>query len=95
LPITLGVAVHQFALGNEKSGIVLGLAALMIGAADNLIRPIFLKGAANLHPLLAFVAAFGGLQTLGFLGVFLGPIVASLFIVTLKVLSQKEGNDPL
>lgn len=87
-PVTLGVALQQFAQGRQGAGIVLLVFALIIMGADNLVRPAFLKGSANLHPLLAFVAAFGGLQTLGFLGVFMGPIIASLFVVTVQILSK-------
>jgi predicted PurR-regulated permease PerM len=51
-----------------------------------------LRGSTNLHPLVAFVAAFGGLQTFGFPGVFLGPIIAGLFITTVKVLLTDDNS---
>ncbi len=99
VPITLGVALQQLIEGNEIAGIILLIMVVVIMAVDNTVRPWFLKGSANLHPLLAFVAAFGGLQTLGFLGVFLGPILAALFIFTVKMLTHSEENpdnsDPL
>ncbi len=89
-PITLGVALHQFVEGNEAVGVTLGVMSLIIVGVDNTVRPMFLRGSANLHPLLAFVAAFGGLQTLGFFGVFLGPVIASLFVVTVRILTEKS-----
>jgi predicted PurR-regulated permease PerM len=85
-PITFGVAIHQLIEGHQVGGIVLFVMSVLLIGIDNTVRPWFLKGTVNLHPLLAFVAAFGGLQTLGFAGVFLGPILASLFVATLKVL---------
>jgi len=95
-PITLGVALQAFLAGQNVSGVVLLFAAIVVGAVDNLIRPWFLRGAGNLHPLLAFVAAFGGLQTLGFVGVFLGPIVAALFLVTTEIVLEERSlaNEP-
>ena len=87
-PITLTVAVHQLLAGRQVAGTILLVIAMIIFTLDNMIRPLILKGSANLHPLLAFVAAFGGLQTLGFLGVFLGPIVAALFVVTIQILAR-------
>jgi predicted PurR-regulated permease PerM len=90
LPITLVVALQQFFDGQQMVGGVLLVVALVVAGIDNMVRPLFLKGATNLHPLLAFVAAFGGLQTLGFLGVFLGPIVASLFVVTVQIVTHPE-----
>lgn len=89
-PITFGVAIQSYFEGHQIAAFILLAVALVIVAVDNMVRPLFLKGAANLHPLLAFVATLGGLQTLGFLGVFLGPILAALFVVTFQVLSYPE-----
>jgi predicted PurR-regulated permease PerM len=89
-PITFGTAIHQFILGHQTVGILLVLVAIIVATVDNFIRPMVLKGAGNLHPLLAFIAAFGGLQTFGFLGVFLGPIIAGLFVVTVENLTGPE-----
>ncbi|OFZ22119.1 MAG: hypothetical protein A2X94_08825 [Bdellovibrionales bacterium GWB1_55_8] len=89
-PATIGIAIHQFMAGNSKAGVILLIAALIVGTLDNLIRPLFLKGTANLHPLLAFVAAFGGLQTIGVLGVFLGPVVAAMFVATVQLVFERK-----
>ncbi len=70
----------------------LGLAlwgALIISGADNVLRPILLKGAANLHPLLTFLSVLGGLLYFGFLGFILGPVVLS-FLMTLFDIYKKE-----
>jgi predicted PurR-regulated permease PerM len=93
VPVTVGVAIQQYALANEGTAVVLLAAAGVVSLIDNLIRPLFLKGSANLHPLLAFVSAFGGLQTLGFSGIFIGPIIAAMFVVTAQILFQ--GDEPL
>ena len=85
-PVTLIVALQVLLSGRAEAGVALLFAALVIIILDNLIRPLFLKGSANLHPLLGFVAAFGGLQTIGMLGVFLGPIVAAVFVATWQIL---------
>ena len=87
-PVTLIVALQQFMVGQKAAGVILLITGLLIVMVDNLIRPLFLKGSAHLHPLVAFIAAFGGLQTMGFLGVFLGPIVAALFVATAEMFLQ-------
>jgi predicted PurR-regulated permease PerM len=85
-PVTFGLALGQLITGHTVRGAVLFAAAVLNAMLDNLVRPWFLKGGANLHPLVAFIAAFGGLQTLGFAGVFLGPIIASLFFALVEVI---------
>jgi predicted PurR-regulated permease PerM len=70
----------------------MAVVALMVAMTDNFVRPLFLRGATNLHPLVAFVAAFGALQSFGFVGVFLGPIIAGLFVTTVNVLLMDENQ---
>lgn len=85
-PLTFGFGFFQLAIGETSAGVILLVAALLNSTVDNFVRPMVLKGGANLHPLLAFVGVFGGLQTLGFAGMFLGPIVAGIFATSLKLL---------
>jgi predicted PurR-regulated permease PerM len=91
-PVTLFVVLQQFVLGNTQTGIVMIIVGLMVATVDNFVRPVFLKGSGNLHPLVAFVAAFGGLQAFGFIGVFLGPIIAGLFTTSLKIALSPEES---
>ena len=93
-PITLGLTIHQFLIGNTSNGIVLGVFAIVVALIDNLVRPLFIRGSANLHPLLALFAALGGIQVLGFLGVFLGPIVAAMFVLIVKIMMSDRETDP-
>lgn len=85
-PVTLGVALQQLIAGRTNAAFILFITAIIVASLDNFLRPLVLRGAANLHPLLAFVAAFGGLQTLGVLGIFLGPIVAAMFIAIVQLI---------
>ena len=62
---------------------------LIISGADNILRPLLLKGNANLHPLLTFLSVLGGLIYFGFLGFILGPIVLS-FLMTMFEIYKKE-----
>jgi predicted PurR-regulated permease PerM len=90
LPVTLGVALYQYIFDHPVSAAILLVSAVVLSILDNLVRPLFMRGSANLHPLLAFVAAFGGLQMLGFIGIFLGPIIAAVTIVMLDILFRES-----
>lgn len=82
-PITFGLALYFIFTGEKFEGVTLLVAALIASVADNFVRPVVLRGSANLHPLIAIVALFGGLQVFGFAGVFIGPILAGMFFVFL------------
>jgi len=93
LPVTLGVAVHAFLLEEQKAAIFHWIVSFLLVGVDQAIRPLFLQGTAHLHPFLAFIAVLGGLQTMGFLGIFLGPILAAFFIAVIEIAKQ-EAQDP-
>ncbi len=91
-PITIGLALQQFLLGQTTHGVVLCVFAVAVGLVDGLVRPWFIRGSANLHPLLAFFAALGGVQVLGFLGIFLGPIIAAMFVLVIQILTTDRES---
>jgi len=53
---------------------------VVISTADNILKPVILREAANFHPLIAFVSVLGGLAAFGVFGFILGPIIASLLL---------------
>ncbi len=59
---------------------LLAYCVVVISSADNVLKPIILKEAANFHPLIAFVSVLGGLAAFGVFGFVLGPIIASLLL---------------
>lgn len=85
-PITFGLAVITlFTAPTKAAGITLLVAAVLASLADNIVRPVVLRGSANLHPLLALIGLFGGLHVFGFVGIFVGPVVAGMAVAFLKV----------
>jgi predicted PurR-regulated permease PerM len=90
-PITFGTTLYTFLVIGRSEGLILLVFAAAASLVDNFIRPAVLRGAANLHPLVAFLSAFGGLQVLGFAGIFLGPILAGLAIAMVEELVAEEA----
>lgn len=65
------------------------------GLSDNLIRPAILSGSARLHPLLGFIAAFGGLESIGFYGLFLGPVIAGALLSLIDLIWIRRSQQEL
>lgn len=63
------------------------MVALAVGTSliDNLVRPLVLKGRADMHPLVGLVAIIGGIEMFGILGVFIGPIMAAMLLALLRI----------
>lgn len=58
----------------------------VISMADNVIKPMVLHGQSNIHPLLALLSVLGGVQALGPIGIFVGPMVVAFLQVVLRML---------
>lgn len=50
------------------------------GTVDNVLKPMFLRGSTNIHPILIFLAVFGGLAWLGIPGMLIGPVTVAFFL---------------
>lgn len=59
---------------------------LVVSMIDNLIKPYVLHGRSNLHPLLALLSVLGGVQALGPIGIFVGPMVVAFLQALLEML---------
>ena len=52
---------------------------------DNLVKPLILREAANIHPMLGFLAIIGGLISFGPLGLLVGPVILSLVLSAIRI----------
>jgi predicted PurR-regulated permease PerM len=73
--------LYLFAVGNTLGGIVvIAFGSVLLFVADHFIRPALIGGAARLPFLLVLLGILGGLETMGFLGLFLGPAVMAALV---------------
>lgn len=73
--------IYLFIIGNIPFAI--GLSAwgmILVGMIDNVLGPYLYKKGTRLHPLIVLFAVLGGISLFGPEGVFLGPVIASLFV---------------
>ena len=71
--------------------------ALVVGSADNVLRPWIVGKRNNLHPMIIALAAIGGTYAFGALGILLGPLLVSLFSALmqeiLKLIPRRNADD--
>lgn len=92
LPVSLYLIGTAILSGNWAHAIAFAVTSGVVGISDNFVRPYVLSGSAKLHPLIGFVAAFGALETIGFYGLFLGPVVAGgVFTIVELVLDEQKA----
>ena len=85
IPLSIMVAVNN--------GIVWGIglavwSILFTGNIDNVVRPLFMRGSTEIHPMLVFLSVFGGMAWWGLPGALIGPLVVSFFLALFTIYKQ-------
>jgi predicted PurR-regulated permease PerM len=79
--VFVAVALILFSSGSLIGGIIVLIwGTLVMFVADHFIKPVLIGGAIELPFLAVLFGILGGVETLGLLGLFLGPMVMVLFV---------------
>ena len=82
-----GPAAITLAL-NQQWGTAIALAlwgAVIVGSADNVIRPLVYRKWARIHPMVTLVGAFAGIRYFGLLGILIGPLMLNYFFELMRM----------
>lgn len=82
-------ALVLFVSGHWVKALILAIwGALIVSQIDALVRPYVVSGRAKMHNLLIFFALLGGVEAFGIMGVFIGPVIASITVALLLMLRE-------
>jgi predicted PurR-regulated permease PerM len=62
---------------------------VVIGTADNIIRPLVIGGRTHIPTILLFFSIIGGLQVYGFVGLFLGPAIVATLVAFARIFREQ------
>lgn len=82
IPLTIVLLVQ----GHVTAGLFLAGCGLVIGGADNLLRPMLTR--SNMHPLILFLSFFGGLAVFGAIGILVGPMLMAMLTATVRIYAK-------
>ena len=87
-------AIYLAAIGDYASAIILtAFGMLVIGLADNLLRPILVGRDTKLPDYMVLLSTLGGIAMFGINGFVMGPLVAALFVAFWGIFIR-EFNSP-
>jgi len=91
-PLVWGpAAIYQFAQGHSTQGIgILLVGVIVIINIDNLLRIWLAKYMGNIHPWVTLVGLTLGVEIFGIVGLVIGPLLLSYFIVLMQVFSREN-----
>ncbi len=84
IPACLWLYFHEDRAAAAATMAVFG--ALVVSTVDNIVKPLVLHGRSKLHPLLALLSVLGGMQVLGPIGIFVGPMAVAFLQTLLNML---------
>lgn len=87
VPVCLYLLIYQ-----ENTFAAAGLAAwgtLVVGTSDNFVKMFVLHGQRQLHPLLALLSVLGGVQSMGPIGILVGPMAVTMLQTLLGILQHE------
>ena len=88
--IWVPAAAYLLIIGKWGSAIFLSLWFLVVVVSiDTFLRPVLLKGAAQISTFFIFVAVIGGLNYYGAAGLLYGPLILSLAVAMLKIYGEE------
>lgn len=88
VPLTLLLLI----MGKPWWALFLGVWTIgLVGAVDNVVRPMLLRGAGHIHGAVVFFALIGGIAVFGPMGLIVGPL-AITFVLAMIRLWQRDFN---
>ncbi len=84
------VSILLFAQDRTGAGIfVIVWNIALTGTVDNLVKPLVVRGRSDLPPLLIFLGVFGGLTTLGLIGLLVGPMMVAMMMTLFTIYEER------
>ncbi|WP_243635955.1 AI-2E family transporter [Hymenobacter edaphi] len=91
-PLVWGpAALYQFSQGHKGAAIgILLVGVIVIINVDNLLRILLAKRMGNIHPLVTLVGLVLGVEIFGIIGLVVGPLLVSYFLVLMEVFRREN-----
>jgi predicted PurR-regulated permease PerM len=87
------VSLYLFATAPAWQGLLLIIwGVLVIGLADNVLRPILVGKDSKLPDYVVLVSTLGGLALFGASGLVIGPVIAALFMAAWSIFTEARGQ---
>ncbi len=84
--VWLPACVYLYVKGQTVAAVLVFLwCALVVGSADNVLRPILVGKETEMPELMVFISTVGGLAMMGLSGFILGPLLAVLFLTIWEI----------
>ncbi|MDQ5883556.1 MAG: hypothetical protein QG654_470 [Patescibacteria group bacterium] len=89
--VAIPVILFLFSTGDTTTAIGFSIwSGVVVGTADEILRPVFIGNKLNIPPLLILFAVLGGIALLGPIGVLIGPLTLSFLHALVSIYRDGE-----
>ncbi len=88
-----GAAALLFGGQYVAAGALTAIGVIIVGGADNVIRPIIYNHWAKIHPIVTLVGALAGIRFFGLLGLLIGPLALSYLFELIGMYREEYLED--
>ena len=89
--IWVPAAIYLIINGSIYMGLfLLFYGMIIVGATDNILRPIVIDEESGIHPFLILLGLIGGVGIFGPVGLFLGPVIFGIFKTLLDMIQESR-----
>lgn len=87
--VWIPAAIFQIFQRDYTAGIVILAAGGLISVIDYFLRPIIQKKVGEIHPFLSLLGIVIGVSLFGLIGIVIGPLLLSYFVLTIEMFSKE------
>jgi predicted PurR-regulated permease PerM len=88
-------ALVKLAQGHTGQGVgILLIGMVVVMNIDNLLRIVLARRIGDIHPLITLVGVILGVEIFGILGLVIGPLLLSYFMVLMRVFERENRHHP-
>ena len=92
LPVLLPAVIWLYWSGSVGWAVALFVWMIIVGALDNVLRPILIRRGVDLPLLLIITGVIGGLIAFGVIGLFIGPVILAVTYTLLQSWINENGR---
>ncbi|MGM5481202.1 MAG: AI-2E family transporter [Nanobdellota archaeon] len=85
IPVVIISIIQQ----NYTAAIGIAVVGILIANVDNILRPLIQRRMGRIHPVVSLLGIFIGLSLFGVLGIVVGPMLLSFFLLMLEMFNQE------
>ena len=86
VPLTIFLFLNHLYI---QAAVLLALGLILISLLDNIIKPAIIGERTKLPYFLLFFGIMGGMKLYGLMGIFLAPVILSIFFAFIKIYREK------